>query len=157
MSRYFYAQKDTKTPLYVSIFAIALNIVLAFNLAKPEAYGIAGLAMAQSLVAAAEVTILLVVMLVRDHRLLNAAFWSGVGKILSVTGFSVLTAFFMISLLPLRITDTGIVTLGIKLGSITLATFLVHLGISSLFGLEEAAPVIQKTKQFILRPIKFNV
>lgn len=156
MSRYFYAQKDTRTPLYVSIFAIGLNIVLAFNLAKPEAYGLAGLAMAQSLVAAAEVAILLLVMIIRDHRLLNMAFWGGVGRILSVTGFSVLAAFIMISLFPLKISDTGIFTLGIKLGSITLVTFLVHLGISSLFGLEEAAPVIKKTKQFILRPVKLQ-
>lgn len=156
ISRYFYAQKDTRTPLFVSIFAIALNIVLVFNLAKPDAYGIAGLAMAQSLVAVAEVVILTFIMLIRDHRLLNVQFWSGVGRILSVTGFSVLAAFIMISIFPLQISDTGIVTLGIKLGSITLVTFLVHLGISSLFGLEEATPVIQKTKQFILRPVKLQ-
>lgn len=154
VSRYFYAQKDTRTPLYVSVFAIALNILLAFNLAKPDAYGLAGLAMAQSLVALAEVMILLVVMLYRDRRLLNMAFWGGVGRILSVTGFSVLTAFIMISLFPLQIDDTGIFTLGIKLGSITLATFLVHVGISSLFGLEEAGPVIDKAKQVVLRPVK---
>lgn len=75
---------------------------------------------------------------------------------MSVTGFSVLTAFIMISLFPLKITDTGIVTLGLKLGSITFVTFMVHLGISSLFGLEEASPVIEKTKQFVLRPVKLQ-
>ena len=155
VSRYFYAQKDTRTPLYVSIFAIGLNILLAFNLAKPqpEGYGLAGLAMAQSIVAAAEVVILMAVMIYRDRKLLNMAFWGGVGRILSVTGFSVQAAFLMISLLPLQISDTGIVTLGIKLGSITAVTFLTHLLVSLLFGLEEARPVIQKTKQFILKPI----
>jgi hypothetical protein len=61
----------------------------------------------------------------------------------------------MISIFPLRAIDTGIITLGAKLGGISLVTFLVHLAVSSLFGLEEARPVLEKTKQFILRPIKF--
>jgi putative peptidoglycan lipid II flippase len=156
ISRFFYAQKDTKTPLLVSIFAIGLNIVLAFKLANPNAYGIAGLAMAQSLVALAEVIILVIVMLLRDRRLLNLAFWGGAARILSVTGFSVLATFVMISLLPLHLSDTGIVTLGSKLGLISLVTFLVHVGISSLFGLEEAANVVGKVRQFVVRPVKLS-
>src|SRR5256885_12232213 len=35
ISRWFYAQKDTKTPLFVSLFTIALNIMLAVTLARP--------------------------------------------------------------------------------------------------------------------------
>lgn len=159
ISRFFYAQKDTKTPLLVSIFAIALNIVLAFHLARPLAdggYDIAGLAMAQSLVAAAEVAILVTVMIIRDRKLLNAHFWGGAARILSVTGFTVLAAFIMISLLPLHLADTGIVTLGSKLGLITLVTLAVHVSVSSLFGLEEATNVVNKVKQLILRPVKIS-
>ncbi len=156
LSRYFYAQKDTRTPLMVSIFAIALNIYMAFNLAKPQAYGIAGLAMAQSFVAASEVAILLTVMLFRDHRMLNAVFWGGVARILSVTGFSILAAFVMISIFPLRIADVGIVILGAKLGSIAFVTLLVHLAVSYLFELEEAAPVVAKIKQIILWPVRIQ-
>lgn len=156
ISRYFYAQKDTRTPLFVSIFAIALNIFLAFNLAKQDAYGVAGLAMAQSLVAVSEVAILLAIMIYRDRRLLNMAFWGGVGRILSVTGFSVLAAFIMISIFPLRIADTGILILGAKFGSIALVTLVAHLAVSSLFELEEAIPVVAKIKQLILWPIKIQ-
>lgn len=156
ISRYFYAQKDTRTPLLVSIFAIGLNIVLAFQLAHPDTYGIAGLAMAQSLVALAEVIILVTVMLIRDKRLLNLAFWGGAARILSVTGFSVLATFVMISLFPLNVSDTGIVTLGSKLGLIALVTFLVHLGVSSLFGLEEANNVLSKARQLVMRPVKLQ-
>jgi peptidoglycan biosynthesis protein MviN/MurJ (putative lipid II flippase) len=58
-SRYFYAHKDNLTPLYVSIFAIALNIYLAFRLVHPDTYGVAGLALAQSIVAFSEVAILM--------------------------------------------------------------------------------------------------
>src|SRR5690606_21190176 len=66
LSRYFYAHKDTKTPLVVSIFPIALNIFLAFNPAKPESYGISGFALAQSISAGCEVAILSLLIIVRD-------------------------------------------------------------------------------------------
>jgi putative peptidoglycan lipid II flippase len=36
VSRWFYAQKDTRTPLYVSVFTISLNIVLAFWLGSAK-------------------------------------------------------------------------------------------------------------------------
>ena len=156
ISRWFYAQKDTKTPLFVSLFSIGLNILLAYFLSKPTSYGISGLAMAQSIVAATEVAVLFSIMLVRDHRLFNMEFWGGVVKILSVTGFSVLAAFIMISLLPLNIADRGFITLGFKVGAIAGVTLLVHVAISMLFGLEEAIPVIEKTKKFILKPIKLE-
>jgi putative peptidoglycan lipid II flippase len=156
ISRYFYAQKNTRTPLMVSIFAIILNIILAFTLARPSSYGIAGLAMAQSLVAFAEVAILLFIMLYKDRRLLNMAFWGAVGRIVSVTGFSLMAAFIMITLLPLKLSDAGFVTLAPKVGIISLVTFAVHLSLSSLFELEEAQPVVEKIKQIILKPIKIQ-
>lgn len=149
ISRWFYAQKDTVTPLLVSILAIALNLYLAITLSRPTSYGIAGLAMAQSIVAAVEVAILFCIMLYRDHKLFNANFWGGVLKITSVTGFTVLTAFIMISLLPLNINDRGFVTLGVKLATITGVTLLIHVGISALFGLEEVRPILAKTKQLV--------
>ncbi|MEO8862788.1 MAG: lipid II flippase MurJ [Candidatus Saccharimonadales bacterium] len=156
VSRYFYAQKNILTPLFVSIFAIGFNIYLVFNLARPSAYGVAGLAMAQSIVAASEVAILLSIMVYKDRGLLNMKFWGGVGRIMSVTGFSILAAFIMISVLPLRLSDTGIFALGAKLSAITFVTFLVHLTVSSLFELEEALPVVAKIKQIVLRPVKIQ-
>lgn len=156
LSRYFYAQKDTKTPLFVSIFAIGFNIFLAFKLVHPESYGIAGLALAQSIVAASEVLILGVIMLYRDRKLFNGAFWSAMVKIISVTGFSVVAAFIMISILPLSLNDRGIVTLASKLCAIAAATLITHLAISLLFGLEEASGVYNKAKAIILKPIRIQ-
>ena len=156
ISRWFYAQKDTKTPLFISLFTIALNIYLAYTLSKSTSYGISGLAMAQSIVAGVEVAIMMVVMVVRDHKLFDSSFINGVIKIFSVTGFSVLTAFIMISLFPLNLSDKGFVTLGAKLALISSVTFLVHLGVSLLFGLEEAKPVIRTAARIILKPIKIQ-
>lgn len=157
ISRWFYSQKDTKTPLYVSIFTIALNIFLAIKLASPNAYHIAGLAMAQSFAAMAEVLVLFSIMLWRDHRLFNWQFWNGVIRIFSVTGFSVVAGFIMISLYPLGINDKGIITLGSKLALIAGVTFGVHLMISGLFDLEEVRPIFARLKRIILKPVKLEV
>lgn len=154
LSRYFYAHKDTRTPLIVSIFAIALNIYLAFTLARPSAYGISGLALAQSIVAVFEVVVLFLVIFLRDLTFFNMVFWSGVTRILSVTGFSVLATFGMISLLPLNISDRGIITLGTKFGLIAGVALLVHLFMSYLFGLEEARIVLDRVKRWVLKPIR---
>ena len=156
ISRYFYAHKDTRTPLYTSVAAITLNIFLAFTLARPDVYGVTGLAMAQSITATFQVTLLSSIMFFRDRKIFNASFWAAITRIISVTGFAILTAYIMVSLLPLEVTDRGIITLGSKFFAIAGATLLVHVGISSLFGLEEAKATIKKTKNMILKPVKIN-
>jgi len=158
ISRYFYAQKDTKTPLFVSLFAIGLNIFLAFALARPgpQGYDIAGLALAQSIVAGMEVLLLVLIMLVRDPALFNKAFWGACMRIVSVTGFSALAGFIMITLLPLQHADRGFITLGFKLGLIGGVTLLTHVAISALFGLEEAQFAIKKFFSIILKPIRIQ-
>jgi hypothetical protein len=131
-------------------------VTLAVTLARPSAYGVAGLAFAQSIVAAVEVFILSTIMLKRDRRLFNAEFWSGVWRIISVTGFSVVAAFIMISIYPLGINDRGIVTLGSKLFFITSATYAVHIGVSALFDLEEVRPIFDRVRRIVLKPVKFD-
>jgi putative peptidoglycan lipid II flippase len=157
ISRWFYAQKDTKTPLFVSIFTIGFNVYLAWKLSQPSAYGVAGLALAQSIVAAVEVLVLVTVMLFRDHKLFDFPFLGGIVRIISVTGFSVVAGFIMISLYPLGINDIGIVTLGGKLLIIASVIFGVHVGMSALFGLEEARPVIARMRKIIIRPINVEL
>ncbi len=154
ISRWFYAQKDTKTPLFVSLFTIGLNIFLAVSLARKEAYGIEGLAMAQSITAMVEVFILACIMLVRDHRLFDATFWSGVGRIMSVSGFTVVAGFIMISLYPLGLNDRGFFTLGGKLLLIAIVTLGVHVAVSALFSLEEVQPIFVRIRKILLKPIK---
>lgn len=159
ISRYFYAQKDTRTPLFVSLFAIALNIYLAFTLARPldlGGYGIAGLAIAQSIVAAAEVLILVIIMVWRDPRLFNSEFWNGIARTLSVTGFTVITAYTMVHIFQLESTDRGFITLGTKIFLIILPTFAVHILISAIYRLEEVQPVIAKIRQIMLKPMRIQ-
>ena len=162
ISRYFYSHKDTRTPLYVSIFAISLNIFLAFTLV--QAYGgaqnpqeaIVGLALAQSIVAAVEVLILMIIMVWRDHFLFTKDFWSGVVRTVSVTGFTMLTTYILVTLIPLEVDDKGFITLSTKLSAIIVPTLFVHFATSALFGLEEVQPVIRKLKQLALKPIRLQ-
>jgi putative peptidoglycan lipid II flippase len=154
ISRWFYAQKDTRTPLLVSVFTIGLNMALAVYLARPTVYGAEGLALSVSLAAATEVLVLSVIMVIRDRGLLNAVFWSGVWRSVSVGGFSMVACYTAVKLLDLGADDRGVFTLGSKLALIVLATFAVHISISGLFGLDEARPVFTWLKRLLFRPIK---
>lgn len=153
MSRWFYAQKDSKTPLIVSLFTISLNVVLAYMLSRPTAYGIAGLALAQSIVATLEVLILGTIMLIRDSKLFDMEFWGGCARIVSVTGFSVVAASTVAALNPLDVGDRGLAAAA-KLVLITAITLGVHVGLSALFGLDEVKPVFARLRRIVLKPIK---
>lgn len=155
VSRWFYAQKDTRTPMVVSIFVIALNIVLAYTLSRPDSYGVEGLAIAQSVVAAVEVIILGVIMVSRDRKLFDVAFWNGIFRIVAVTGFTLVAGFVAVQFWPLFTADKG-VTLTMKLAGITTITFLTHLLVSALFGLEEARPVFAWLRRLLFRPLRIE-
>jgi putative peptidoglycan lipid II flippase len=155
VSRYFYAHKDTKTPLVVSVFAIGLNIILAFSLATKDSYGVAGLALAQSIVAVVEVVILVAIMLWRDHKIFHDFdFWSGMWRIVGVSGFCMVAGFIMLQLYPLGLNDGGI-TVAAKVAGIALVVFAVHISLSSLFGLREATAVFDRIKRIVGKTIRF--
>ena len=66
----------------------------------------------------------------------------------------------MVTIFPLGINDTGFITLGFKLAIIAVVTFAVHLTLSSLFGLEEAEPIVRKLKSIrdvLLRPVRIDI
>ena len=154
ISRWYYAQKDTITPLIISISVIILDIILAYKLSRPSSYGVAGLALAQSTVSALEVIILVLIMVKRDRKLLDNIFLNNIIKTISVTGFSVVTAYIMVSILPLQLADHGFIVLGTKFALIAIVTFTVHILVSTLFGLEEPKPILSRLKRIILKPIK---
>ena len=152
ISRWFYAQKDTWTPLGVSVFVILLNIVLAYLLSRPSTYGLAGLAIAQSIVAAVEVILLSIVMIYRDPKLLDRYFWGGMFRIIAVSGFSLMAGFIMVSIFPLGINDRGL-GIAVKLTLIATVTLMVHVGVSALFGLEEVRPVFNRVRAILFKSI----
>jgi putative peptidoglycan lipid II flippase len=155
ISRWFYAQKDTKTPLFVSLFAIALSISLSYTLSKPDAYGVVGLAITQSIVALVEVVFLVTIMSRKDKKLFDRRFMTGILRILSTTGLTIIVCSVMVAVIPLDSSDRGL-TLTAKLCIISGVTLLSHLAFSWAMGLEEAKPVTKKIKKLIFRPVKIQ-
>ena len=157
ISRWFYAQKDTRTPLLVSLLSIVLDIALLNLLAKPNSYNIAGLAMTQSIVSLVEIIILMSVMYYRDRKLFDREFWGACARIVSVGGFSMLAGFTVLSFLPLGAADRGIITLGGKLIFICAVVLTVHISLSSLFGLDEVRPLMDRLKRIIIKPVQIDL
>jgi putative peptidoglycan lipid II flippase len=125
-------------------------------LTRPGGYGLPGLALAQSIVAAVEVLILSTIMLIRDPKLFDREFWSGVFRTVSVTGFSLVAGYITVGFVPLGAEDHGFITLGTKLLTIAGVTLATHFAISGLFDLEEARPFWRWVKRIILRPVRVD-
>lgn len=153
ISRYFYAYKDTKTPLYVSLFIIILNIFLAYFLSKPQAFGVVGLAIAQGIVAFVEVFILTVIITKRDPKLFSGPFLNYLGRSLIATIFAAIGTYFVMQFLPLQLADLGFV-LVVKLSIISLVTFSIFIIVAKVLRLPEADIILRRLKDIILKPVK---
>jgi putative peptidoglycan lipid II flippase len=148
-ARTFYAQQDTKTPLYISFFSIGFNIVLAIWFTTALDMGAYGLAWAQSIMAAVEVFILFTVMARRFPGLLDKSFWSAVWRMASATGFMAAISYAMVLILPLQAGDQSSFYFTFpKFILIASVSFAVYIAFSRLLKLEEATPIIRIAKRF---------
>ena len=146
-ARSFYAQQDTKTPLYISIVAIGLNIILAVWFTFTLELGAFGLAAAQSIVAALEVFILFAVMAGRMPGLFSRAFWSAIGRMASATGLMAIVTYIMVSSLPLGASDQSFFSSFPKFLLIVTVSLVAYVLLSKLMSIEEANPVIKRTSR----------
>ncbi len=154
-SRSFYAQKDTKTPLIISIFTISLNVLLATYFTMKLNLGIYGLAWAQSIVAAVEVAVLFAVMSKRIPNLFDAKFVGVVVRMLFATALMSMFTIFTLLVIGPAIIDQGFYVLFPKFIFIAMASFIAYLFISRRLGLDEAEHVITRIKS-ILANIAFG-
>lgn len=143
-ARAFYARQDTKTPLYVSIFAIGLNIALAIWFTMALHMDVYGLAWAQSIVAVVEVVILFVLIARRIPGMFNVPFFKAIGRMASATGFMTLITYGCVQLFQLRNDDQSIVTTFPKFFVIVAVSAVAYIGFSKLLKLREAEPVLRK-------------
>jgi putative peptidoglycan lipid II flippase len=158
VSRSFYAQKDTRTPLIVSVYAIGLNVFLAIFLVLPVGLGlgVAGLAIAQSVVSVVEVVILFSIMQRRQARMFNRTLlfaFIRMGLATIVTG---LVMYWLVKVLPLRASDVGFFAIVPKFGLIVLVTLLSYVGFTYALGIAEAKPVVERLKRLLFRPIRIS-
>jgi len=143
-ARSFYAQKDTKTPLYISIFTIGLNIVLAIYFTMQLGLGIYGLAWAQSIVAAVEVAILFTIMSWRIPGLFDAVFVHAIARMASATGLMSIVAYISVKIFELTATDQSFLATFPKFFAIVTISLATYLAICNFFKLPEVRPVISR-------------
>jgi putative peptidoglycan lipid II flippase len=149
-ARTFYAQQDTKTPLYISFFSIGLNIVLAIWFTGSLDMGAYGLALAQSIMAATEVLILFTVMNIRFGNLLTGEFWSAIWRMASATGFMAIISYVMVTLLPLQAGDESSFYFTFpKFVLIAGVSFAAYVIFCRLLKLKEAEPVVARIRQVV--------
>lgn len=153
-ARSFYAQQDTKTPLYISIFAIALNIVLAVWFTTTLDMGAYGLAWAQSIVAAVEVAILFVIMSWRIKGLFDKVFVHAVARMASATGFMGVISYIMVQLFQLGAEDQSFLATFPKFMAIVAVSLSAYLLFSRLLKLTEAEPVIAKVRSIFFGRVR---
>ncbi len=143
-ARTFYAQQDTKTPLYISLFTITLNIVLAVLFSMQFGWGPYGLAWAQSIVAVVEVAILFAVLQRKTPGIFNKYFRIAVGKMLIASAIMAVVTYVTLQFLQLRADDQGLLATLPKFVVITAVSFIVYVIVSKKLKLDEAEPVVAR-------------
>lgn len=148
-ARSFYAQQDTKTPLYVSFFSIGLNVILAVLLAMTLDMGAYGLAWAQSIVAVIEVAILFVIMGRRLPDLFNVGFVNAIWRMLIASGVAAIVCYLSVQLLPFREIDDSFYSAFPRFVAIALISFLAYGAASKALKLTEIDPVIARVNRVL--------
>jgi putative peptidoglycan lipid II flippase len=153
-SRCFYAQQDTRTPLYISLFAIALNIGLAVWFLMGLQIGVFGLAAAQAISSLAEVVVLFSILSWRLRGLFNSAFVHGVLRMLSATGLMFVITYIMIKTFNLTSVGESFFQLLPPFTMIVVVSLGSYLAMSYIFGIEEIRPIMRRFRDFAFSKIR---
>lgn len=148
-ARSFYAQQDTKTPLYVSIFTIVLNISLALLFTMRLNLGIYGLAWAGLIAAIAEIVVLFVIMSKRIPGIFDLVFVHAVARMASATGFMAIITYMFVRLIPLMSETQSYVATVMRFGVITTISLTVYVFICWIFHLKEVDPILKKARKVL--------
>lgn len=145
----FYAQQDTKTPLYISIFSISLNILLAVWFTMQLNMGVYGLAWAQSIVAFVEVMVLFYIMSKRIGGLFDVEFMRAVWRMASATGFMAVISYISVQLFQLGANDQSFLATFPKFILIVTISLSAYVLFSWMLKLPEVTPVLAKLKSVL--------
>lgn len=155
-ARSFYAQQDTKTPLYISIFAISLNIVLAIWFTLHLGMGAYGLAWAQSIVACVEVLILFGIMSHRIKGLFDRQFMRAVWRMIEATAGMAVVSYITVQLFQLGVNDQSFLATFPKFMVIITVSMAVYVGFSKLLKLPEVDPILSRLKKLLFGRARSN-
>jgi len=153
-ARSFYAQQDTKTPLYISFIAIGLNIILAVWFTMGFGLGVYGLAWATAIVSCVEVVILFVMMSRSMSGLFDKSFINALTRMASATGFMAAVTYILVQLLPLSISDQSFLSSFPKFVLIVIGSVSSYCVFSYMFKLEEVVPIISRVQKILFYRIR---
>lgn len=148
-ARSFYARQDTRTPLYISIVAITLNIALAIWFTMELKLGPYGLAYAQSIVAVIEVILLFIIMSRQIEKLFDRRFVEAVSRMVLATAVTGIVCYIMVQILPLRATDQSFFSAFPKFTIITLISLGFYVLLCRALRLMEVQPIIERVKKLL--------
>ena len=155
-ARAFYARQDTKTPLYISIFSITLNIILAIVLSMVLKMGAYGLAWAQSTVAVLEVVVLLAVMNRQMPKLFDMTFVRAIFKMIIAGTVTGVVCYVAVLIMPFRYHDDSFFSAFPKFAIISLVSFGAYAAASKWLKLPEIDPILARLKKVLFGRLEFK-
>ncbi|MFZ1301614.1 MAG: murein biosynthesis integral membrane protein MurJ [Candidatus Microsaccharimonas sp.] len=153
-ARSFYAHQDTKTPLYISLFTISLNITLAIWFTVGLGMGVHGLAWAAVIVSAVEAFILFYVMSKRIKGLFDKVFMSMVVRMLSAAGFTAIVTYLLVSIFPLSADDQSFFASFPKFVIIVTLSLAAYVILCRLMKVPEVNPIITRIRNLLFKQPK---
>lgn len=155
-ARSFYAQQDTKTPLYISLFAISLNIILAIWFTTSLDMGPYGLAWATSIVAVVEVSILFFIMSKRIKGLFDAPFVHAISRMASASGITAVVTYLTISNTPLQAADISFWIAFPKFCMVVLVSSVTYVILCRIMRLQEVNPILDRLHKILFSGFKVS-
>ena len=143
-ARAFYARQDTKTPLYISIFSISLNIILAIVLSMVLT------------VAVLEVVVLLVVMNRQMPKLFDMTFVQAIFKMILAGIVTGVVCYIGVLVLPFRYHDDSFFSAFPKFVIISLVSFGAYAAASKWLKLPEIDPILARLKKVLFGRLEFK-
>ena len=155
-ARAFYVRQDTKTPLYISIFSITLNIILAIVLSMVLKMGAYGLAWAQSTVAVLEVVVLLAVMNRQMPKLFDMTFVRAIFKMIIAGTITGVVCYIAVLIMPFRYHDDSFFSAFPKFVIVSLVSFGAYAAASKWLKLPEIDPILARLKKVLFGRLEFK-
>jgi putative peptidoglycan lipid II flippase len=155
VSRVYFAMQDTRTPLYLSLGSIPLNIVLSIILSKR--FGVVGLAMSASIVSVLETSGLLIILRLRYGRFGELKIWQGAWRMLIAGGVMLGALYPLITqVIPLFANDKGIIALMPKFIIIVIVALITYLVPCYILRLNEAKHLTARVRVLLSRQLNLT-
>lgn len=153
-SRAFYAQQDTKTPLYISYITIGLNIFLAVLFTMKFGWGIYGLAWAQAFISGFEVMLLFIIMSQRIKGIFDHTFREAIWRMSLASLITGIVTYNSVKLFELTVADQSFAATFPKFAIIVVIGLTTYVMLCKFARLREAEMFVGKLQNIMYAQFK---